>query len=410
MGRRGRRIRAVLDAQFTVIVAVLFVVALVSAGITYAAYTNQGTTTKQQPGPSATYTGEFAHNATVVRSNPVFPQGTTLSNRSVYFSRLTPRLDGAFTYRYAASDSGNVTVDGTVRLVIASVGSGRGDSSIEYWRQTRQLDQATATLAPGESLQLAFAQNVSELRNESAQLDRQMGGTPGSIKTYVVADVRTNGRVNGQQVARSQQYELGISLENGIYRVDDPGPVTNTTQQSRTVTVTTTPGPLRRLGGPVLTLLGIGGLFVLGYLRYEGTIALAESERAYLTYETARSEFDDWITRARLPPEAADGPVVEVQTLEGLVDIAIDSDRRVIEDGDGEYVVTVGGLVYRYTAPLEPGPASWSPLLGRGTTPADDTWQENGTETTESDRAAESDGDEPTAPTTGTDDIPENGE
>jgi hypothetical protein len=396
MGRRQRRIRAVLDSQFAVVATVLVVAALAGAGMTYTAYAQSGTSTAERPGPDTTYTGDFTHNATVQQSNPVFARGTTLSNRDAYFSRLTPTLDGTFTYRYTASETGNVTVDGTLTLVIASVDAAGEGSTVEYWRVTRRLDRERASLAPGESLRLSFSENVTQLRNESRRLDRAVGGTPGTIETSVVADIETEGRANGGPVEREQQYELGISPGGSVYQLTDPGPVTNTTQQTRTVEVASSPGPLRRGGGPALGLLGIGGLLALGTARYRGQLALDERERAHLTYETARSEFDDWITRARLPEDALDGAVVEVETLEGLVDIAIDSDRRVIEDGDGEYVVAVEDLVYRYDAPPEPGPVSWSPLLSRRTDVSlRDSWEGHG-----DDEGHDSNGSEPEPVTT----------
>jgi len=381
MSRRQRRIRAVLDSQFALMTTLALLAAVVGAGLTYTAYADPGTTTTEQPGASATYTGEFTHEATVERSNPLFPRGTTLSDRRVYFSRVTPTLDGAFTYRYTATGSGNVTVDGTLTLVIAAVDSGDEASAVEYWRETRELAAERVTLSPGESLTLAFSENVTQLHNESERLDEAVGGTPGTIETRLVADIETDGQVNGRQVARDQQYELGISSDGSIYRVADPGPVANTTQQTRTTEVESTPGPLRRGGGPILVLVGLGGAGALGVARYRGTLALDERERAYLTYERARAEFDDWITRARVPEAALDGAVVEVETLEGLVDIAIDSDRRVIEDGAGEYVVAVEDLVYRYGAPPEPGPSSWSPLLSRGaSTSLGNSWDEADTQ------------------------------
>jgi len=380
MGRRGRQLRAVIDSQFAVVTTVLIVAAVAGAGITYTAYADPGAAVTEEPGPEASYTGEFTHRATVERSNPVFSRGTTLSNRSVYFSRLTPRLDGTFVYRYTASEDGNLTVDGTLTLVIASVDSGSDDGTVEYWRDTWQLDQTRATLTPGESLELTFSENVSRIRNESEQLDQAVGGTPGTIVTKVVADIETDGTVNGRQTTREHQYELGIEPDDSIYRVTDPGTVTNTTQQTRTVQVTKTPGPLRRLGGPALAVVGLSGLLVLGIGRFRGMIHLDENEREYLSYEKARDEFDDWITRARLPQDAIEGTTIKVDSLEGLVDIAIDSNRRVIEDGDGEYVVTVDDYVYRYSAPPDPDLPS---LMSQSSTSEMDSSQDGSWETWE---------------------------
>lgn len=400
MGRQGRKLRAILDRQFAVVTIALFVIVLVGTGMTYTAYVNPGTTVTQKPGPEASYTGEFTHRATVEQSNPIFPRGSTRSNRRVYFTNLTPTLDSTFTYSYNATETGNVTVDGELTLVISSVDSDTGDTGVVYWRETHQLDSVNASLRPGEAVELTFARDVSQLRNESRQLDEAVGGTPGTIVTKVVADVETNGTVNSRRVTRANEYELDIQAGGGIYRVSDPGPVTNTTRQSLTVRKQEEPGPLSSLGGPLLVVVSLGGLFPLGLARYRGSLALSERERAYLTYETARGEFGDWITRARLPDGALDGAVVEVDSLEGLVDIAIDSDRRVIEDEGERFVVTVEGQVYRYTAPPEPGPTSLSPLLPRRhyDLSVRNSWGNDG-----ADQATKSNGDESEAATANTD-------
>jgi hypothetical protein len=67
-------------------------------------------------------------------------------------------------------------------------------------------------------------------------------------------------------------------------------------------------------------------------------------------HTATRDEFDDWITAASPPQEAFEAPRVEVDSLDGLVDLAIDTNRRVIEDADrGEYLVLGDGVIYTYT-------------------------------------------------------------
>lgn len=354
MGRRRRQIRDVLDRQFTVVVLAMVVLSVVGAGVAYGTYVEPGSHVEQRQGPSAEYTGAYSHEATVQQANPVFPVGQTLVDRSFYYTSLAPVLNGTFTYTYTATDGGELDAEASLQLVARSVGQ-REDQTVEYWRTTRQLDRASATLAPDEELTVSFSENVSEIANETERIDEQLGGTPGTIRTTVVAVVETDGRVNGRAVDTRRQYELGIVPEEGIYRVESAGPVRNVTEQTREVTVQNTYGLPRKAGGPLLLLVGLAGLSVLALARYRGVLALSEAEREYLTYETTRAEFDDWITTASIPEDALEGPVVEVADLEGLVDVAIDSDRRVIEDVHSEqYVVTVEDRVYLFRAPLEP--------------------------------------------------------
>lgn len=357
MTSRHRRVQAALAAQFTRLVAVGVVLILLGAGLTYTAVTAERTTTEQRPGPTATYTGEFTHHATVEQPNPVFPVGRTLSNRSVYFTRLAPTLNGTFTYRYTAAETGNLSVDATLVLVFESVEARSDGSTIDYWEERRRLDQETRPLAPGESIRLTFARNITRLATESRRLDRAVGPTPGRLRSRLVATVNATGTVNGRSVARTGQYSLGVSSDDGIYRVTDPGSVTNTTNQSRRVTVSQSPGRLRMFGGIALGLMGLAGLAGLGIGRHRDLIGLDETAQAFLEYQAERDEFDDWITRAELPADVFAGPVVAVGSLAGLVDIAIDSDRRVIQNDDDEFVVVGDDLVYRYTPPPKPAQA-----------------------------------------------------
>mgnify|MGYP006277099199 CR=1 FL=1 len=397
MGTWGRRIRTTLDGQFAAVVFVLVAALLVGGWLTYGAYATTETTVEQERSAQAQYVGAFDHEADVVVDSPVFDAGTTLSNRTAYFTQATPVLDGTFRYSYSATDGGNVSVTATVEAVFRSVTDGETGAR-EYWRVTRPLNRTTTSLAPGETVRLSFSENVTELLNESRRYDESVGGTPGSLEVAFAADVRTEGTVNGQSVDDARTYRLGLAADDSVYRVDDPGTVTNATQQSRTVRTRVQPSAVGRLGGPALLLVGLFGLVALGTLRYQGRLALSEGESAYLEYERDRTEYDEWITAARLPPDARDGPTVEVDSLEGLVDIAIDSDRRVIENGTNgrEYVAVVDDVVYRFSAPPEPESDSLSPLVStngmsedRGT----DDWGDDEPEDSETPTSTDGGGD-----------------
>jgi len=369
MGARGRRFRAVLDSQFWLVVAV-FGLLLVGGGyLTYDAYADPGYQVETRVDDRAEYAGSFAHRATVQRPNPVFGTGETLVDRSAYFTRLSPRLNGTFSFTYTATERGQLATDVGLELRFRSVGdAGERGQPVEYWAVTRELATAERSeLAPGETVEVSFSRNVSELFNESQRIDERVGGTPGTKTVRIVAVVETEGEVNGRDVAWTREYPLQVVDQDSLYEVADPGRVVNTTSTNQTVRVQNTVGPLRRGGAPLLIVVGLAGLGVLGIGRYRNAIALTDGERAYLTYERARAEFDDWITAARMAPETFDGERIDVETLDGLVDVAIDSDRRVLEDATtGTCYCRVDGFVYRYEPPPEPSDGPLATLGGRG--------------------------------------------
>lgn len=69
----------------------------------------------------------------------------------------------------------------------------------------------------------------------------------------------------------------------------------------------------------------------LAYARREVDLALAPTEREYLSYRDDRAEFAEWITAIRLPESVHERPEAEASTLRDLVDFAIDNDTGVVE-------------------------------------------------------------------------------
>jgi len=94
----------------------------------------------------------------------------------------------------------------------------------------------------------------------------------------------------------------------------------------------------------------------LGTARWRDWLAVTDRERVRTEFERTRDDFDEWISTARIPD--ADGRTpVPTDSLVDLVDIAIDSDRRVLEDGH-QYAVLVDSEIYTYTAPPAVDPLS----------------------------------------------------
>jgi hypothetical protein len=107
-------------------------------------------------------------------------------------------------------------------------------------------------------------------------------------------------------------------------------------------------------GGPFLFLLGLTGLSAVGYY-HRNAPPLTETERTWYDYRQTRAEFDEWITTGRVPQELSERPVVTTASLSGLVDVAIDTGERVIEDEDrSAYFVLGESQWYRYEMPPRP--------------------------------------------------------
>jgi hypothetical protein len=352
--------RLALDERVAVVAGVLAVLLVVGAWLTFGAYVSgDRTATEQQRVGSWETVGSYDHAARVTRENPVFPVGTTLDNRTLYFSRVSPTLTGQFGFAFDSSLDGRIRATATQRVVLRQVADSGEDETV-LWEQTRPAGEASATLAPGESVTVPFSFNATALAVRAEAINEQLAAGQGTARTVVTTTVAYEGRVGNRTVEGRENYTATVAFDGGTYRVvTEP----NRTERAvtRPVTVERPPGPLAGVGGPVLFAVGFLGLAGLAAARAQGMLAVSETERASARHRQARREFEEWITVASLPDAVRERPRVDVEDLEGLVDLAIDTDERVIESpGGGQYYVVHDGLLYQYEPSAVDRPAGGS--------------------------------------------------
>lgn len=343
------RLRATLSDRFGAVVGILLVLALVGGAFTYTTHVAPGTHVEERTVSTWTSTAGYDHSATVTRENGVFSVGRTLSDRALYFDAITPTLDGQLRYGYEATDSGDLTVRSSSTLVVRAVGE-RDDREVVYWRVSEPVGRpASATIAPGETFTAPFATNVSALKTRVEGIETELGGSPGTPEARVLTRVRVSGTVNGEAVSRSREFVMTLTLdEEGTYRVLGDGETTRTTNVTERVSLENEYGPLRRAGGPALLALSLLGLVGLAAVRYTGRLDVTAAERERLAFERERAEFDEWITPADV--DAPPTPTT-VHSLEGLVDLAIDTGERVLENPTTERYYVFGETHYVFEAP-----------------------------------------------------------
>jgi hypothetical protein len=342
-----------LKDYFVVIVVALLAVALVGAYFSYAPHVDPGTETEVVEDARWSSSGQYSHQATVLRNTPVFASGTVLRNRGSYFARVSPILNGTFVYQYDATDGGDLQVNTTTAVVLRSVKQSDGEEQVEYWRLEEPLGSRSAeSVGPGGSVGVSFSMNVSAMNNRLSRIDEQLGGTPGNKEIVVESRVGVTGTRNGRPVNQQRVYEMRIDAGGNVYSMSNAGPQTNSGVLTSEVTVEATYGPLRSLGAPILSLLALLTCLGLAVGWYLDAFVVTDGEQTWLAYTESHREFDDWITTGRLPEEMLSAPRSPVDSLDGLVDIAIDSNRRVIEDRDrGLCGVFVDDVLYTYEIP-----------------------------------------------------------
>jgi hypothetical protein len=353
MAGKHTRVRVLISENLGLVLLGLIVVGLLGGFLTYGTFVDPDTRTESVRTATWTSTGSFDHTATVTEGAGPFSEGAVLRNRSVYFTRVTPRLDGAFAYEYEATGGGNLTVRTTVSLVTQSTSTtDEGEGEVVYWRQTRRLGSETSVLGSGQRQEVPFSTNVTAAKRRADATERRLGGTPGTVEASLLSRVEITGTRNGESVDRTRTYRLPIRFQQGIYRVQGEGTRTAEGNLTESRTVPVERGPVGETGGPLLVAVALCGLVGVAAGRSRGWLTVLEAERSTLEYRRQRDEFDSWISVGRVPESALSSPEIEVDSLADLVDTAIDMDHRVVEDRErGRFVLLAPNATYVYTHP-----------------------------------------------------------
>jgi hypothetical protein len=333
MRKTKLRARALLDRWFAVIAVALLILSAGAAYASYRSYTTESTEIETREVASWKSTGSFDHRATVLYGSEPYKTGTVLRNRSFYYRRVTPVLDGAFKYRSWASNGSDLRINSSTKLRVHSISKDIDGNVTEYWHTERHLTtKRERGIESNETVRVPFSANISRAAINARHYNRKLDTPPAKTKAILIATVHVRGDRNGQRVNQTRTYEMPITIKEGIYEVEDPGTVTKSDVKTRRVVSTVEPGSFDRVVLPMIALLGLAGLAALAVARRKGVIEVTDREQEMLTYQNERSEYDEWITTAKLPERTLAEPLVEVNSLKGLVDVAIDTNGRVIED------------------------------------------------------------------------------
>ncbi|MFC7211696.1 DUF5305 domain-containing protein [Natronoarchaeum sp. GCM10025321] len=337
--KRLAGLRRFVAARYTTIVVALVVLLLIGGAFT--ATTLAGPDTEgDQERVVWTDSGEFTHSAVVQNDTEAFEQGDVLENRGTYFTRVSPELDVEYEYRHETAN-GTVDVETELLLILQS-----SDGEEVYWELTESLDsEQSASIAAGDSHTVASSVDVSDLQERVERIQENLGADPGETDARIVARSEIEGTVENQSVSHVREDVLVITPDGETYSVDTTMDDTGFGDRSETVAGTAERSSLRTLGAPLLFVVSLVGLVGVVGAEKRGHLQIPADTR----HHADRRKFDDWITTGSLPASLADQPTIEVDSLEGLVDVAIDSDRRVIEDSSAEcYYVTEDSILYKY--------------------------------------------------------------
>ncbi|WP_435066170.1 DUF5305 family protein [Halobaculum sp. EA56] len=266
--------------------------------------------------------------AVVTGNTTLYDRGTTLRNRSVYFTSATPEL--TFVVQTAVPADQSVELTHVLTFEVVGLRDER-----PFFTERRTLINKSTTTTNGTATESASI-NVSDVRRDLQERQAVVGGA-GEFQitvqlnvSYATEDYEGTISASTPFVISGQAYYLSEELS---------------AEETRSTTVT------REVRRPP-TLFEYGGLGVLGLILFGVSATVIRIERTAdteaLKVNIIHDRNDEWISRGEFPTES-DKQYISILTLEDLVDVAIDSGRRVIFDPSIDaYAVIDGDEIYYY--------------------------------------------------------------
>ncbi len=335
--------RYLVDRWYPALAALLVIVAVLAGYVAVSEHQEPSTVTEQEVASEWTVSTSWSHAADVDRTTVLHREGERLMNQPLYFTNVSSTLHLTHQVQHLGDDAepANVDVDFTQYLRAR-------DGDDVYWQEMENLGmEMYSSVASGDLAESEIEVDVAAAEERIQQIEADLGASPGTAEVAVEADVSVSSEVAGENVDVEMTDRARTAPAGATFSV-----ATESGEESETVLQEVTYPADRSITSlylsPILALLALFGLYALERSRRRGAFDLTEDVQQRLRFERQREDLDEWISRGNVPEG---GTRIELESLEDVVDVAIDSDRRVIETRgeDGrEFVVVVDTMRYFY--------------------------------------------------------------
>lgn len=321
------RAKRLLLQQGRTLVLVLGVVGLLAVASGGYVYATPPTETVTERVDEQSVSAEIQHAAEVTGETTLYDRGERLDDASAYLFSATPvvQLDVV-----TAAPSGT---DVDQRLTVELSATNNGEV---FWSDRQLLGTRSQEVAGGES-RLSTSLNVSQLSQQVAATRAELGDT-GVLNTRLNLTVAYDtGQYQGQLAVTTP-----IVLTESAYWFDQD--LTDDTLHFRTTERTVRAQP---------DLALVAGLELVGLLALAAAAALFVGRRkedlTEIETALAHERYEEWISEGEVPTQT-DKKFVHINSLEDLVDVAIDSNKRVLHDIElSTYAVVDGDIIYYHS-------------------------------------------------------------
>lgn len=285
----------------------------------------------------------YNYSATVEKENPLWPVGMRLNEQTVYFPAVASNLIGKFHFQISSAEipSGptELTTNYQLKRILSSSGKDK-DKDIVYWSKE-------TAISSGEGKEGEFQSDMTEVGEEIKWIKKGLNFDGGNIELKVIASVNYQGEIGNERINEWKEFPLVIKPSSSYYQVSSkPSNETVMKELIQKVLVSRSNSEKAILiAPPVILLLTIIGLAVTK-VKYK---PLTEGEIKELKKKREHERFKEQIAIGEYSGPDLSKKTINVQSLKDLIELAIDSDKRVIFDPKKQvYFVIDGDILFFY--------------------------------------------------------------
>lgn len=263
-------------------------------------------------------------------------KGDTLRNRNRYLLGPAPNL----TLTVNTSTPEGRVVNVTHRLVVRYQATVSGGGTLGQ-NTTVLINETTTTNGTFSTSETINPESIQAERN---RINSELGNAV-DVSADLLLDVTYE--VDGDvSYAGSMSASAPVVVSGESYYIDGDLSGSQTEQRTETHTTEVPADPINYMGLGLVGLLALGGA--------AGSVLLRRDiDAEEIRTQIYRDRYEEWISRGEIPT-GTDKRYVRIDELEDIVDIGIDSNKRVIWNDDYDiYAVVDDDIIYYYTA----GPA-----------------------------------------------------
>ncbi|AEA47310.1 DUF5305 domain-containing protein [Archaeoglobus veneficus] len=328
------RIMCEIKKRFWILTVVLLVSSLLLSGYWYYSSSKPRYVEEKVEVPFYTVKGGYTGSALVLKENPVWEVEDRLSGLPVYLLGISPIMDVNFSFKIS-NPNANVSIKSVTKVIYSS-----SYNEKLLWKKTYMEFTNETT---GNSLESTFSINITDLRKTINDVQKALGFHQGTTEVKIVTCVNYSGFVNGEKVEEVKTYVMPLDVGGDTYKFEN---VYNTDSKKRTENrIVEVEPPLIDKMAPVFVmtaLLSTLVTFSAVKIRFDPN----NHDLRKLKIEEEKSKLEKWISEGKLVNNP--GLIrVEMDSLKGLVDAAIDTNERVIYDSEvSEYFFIHGDVIY----------------------------------------------------------------